>query len=119
MLAVLSVLLLAGAAWMFHRSDRLDADPRESAIRLAMSELELIRTALDAFHKSAGRYPSSEEGLEILHSTSSGGPYLRDTMRFVDPWGQPYRYKTEANGYSLYSDGPNRRDEQGKGDDVR
>lgn len=36
---------------------------------------------------------------------------------FLDPWGEPYQIFLEK-GIRVYSCGPNRRDEQGQGDDI-
>ena len=78
----------------------------------AYSQIELFGTALDSFRLDMGRYPSSSEGLEALISSSSGedhwsGPYLKKEEIPVDPWDNPYIYKSPGDhgDYDLYSYG--------------
>jgi general secretion pathway protein G len=72
----------------------------------AQSEISTYKSLLDHFHLDCGRYPTTEEGLEALHTAPSGlegkwgpQPYTDKTV-FNDPWGNPYVY--EANGNSDY-----------------
>ena len=79
-----------------------------------------IRQMLDRFRRDAGRYPSTEEGLQILVSPASEvsnwkGPYGQEIPN--DPWGRPYLYECvtpeQPNGFTLISYG---RDGQPGGD---
>ena len=73
-----------------------------------------------------GRYPSYEEGLQVLLPILAGGSPAPDLL---DPWGRMYRYLPEADaqigdpgiprgGFLVYSVGPNGVDEAGDGDDI-
>ncbi len=37
----------------------------------------------------------------------------------VDPWGHPYRFRKAEGVVSIYSTGPDGKDDGGKGDDIR
>ena len=85
------------------RISRADIEARKSVDALAI--------ALGRFRYHTGSYPTNEEGLEALASTSivrSGwnGPYIRQVVD--DPWGRPYVYiANEGGAYpTLYSRGP-------------
>jgi hypothetical protein len=73
-----------------------------------------------------GRYPTRDEGLELVLPFLQDDPPAPDLR---DPWGRPYIYvpwDDEGFGvspvprgrYLLYSMGPNRRDDGGGGDDI-
>jgi general secretion pathway protein G len=77
----------------------------------ARVQIELFGAALDQFKLDAGRYPTSQEGLEALQANPGNlggwnGPYLKkDIPR--DPWGNAYQYKSpgEHGEYDLSSNG--------------
>lgn len=80
----------------------------------AKVEIESLQTALDLFRLDVGRYPSEREGLQALLDRPGGlaawnGPYVKKKAAPVDPWGQPYVYRTpgKKGPYELYSRGPN------------
>lgn len=73
-----------------------------------------------------GRYPTVNEGLDIVVPFLRGAPLGED---LADPWGSRYVYMSAASSayglqgvprgrYLLYSTGPNRIDEGGAGDDL-
>lgn len=90
----------------------------------AISDLEAISSALDAFELDNGFFPSTNQGLQALVEQPQGadnwkGPYLRRLPR-QDPWGNPYQYRCpgiyNTNSYDLYSLGRDGR-EGGTGPD--
>jgi len=68
-----------------------------------------LGSALDTFRLDVGRYPTTEEGLEVLIKDPGidkwDGPYLKKNKIPLDPWGRPYEYKCpgEHSEYDLYS----------------
>lgn len=78
----------------------------QAKFKAAQSEVSTYKGLLDRFHLDVGRYPTTEEGLEALHTAPSGtegkwGPQpYTDKTTFLDPWGNPYVY--EADGTSDY-----------------
>jgi len=84
-----------------------------------------ISPPLEAYKLSMGSYPSTEQGLQALVSSPGGGskwrgPYL-DKLP-LDPWGQPYHYRspgTHNRGRpDIWSGGPDQQNNDGSGDDV-
>ena len=77
----------------------------------------MLATALDNFRLDNGRYPTQEEGLQVLIEqpetlASWSGPYLKKRKLPVDAWGFPFVYATPAQRggidfdlYSLGADG--------------
>jgi type II secretory pathway pseudopilin PulG len=43
---------------------------------------------------------------------------VNDRGEFIDPWGTPYRMSVTNRQARVYSCGPNRKDENGSGDDI-
>jgi general secretion pathway protein G len=70
----------------------------DSAMRTsAKNQIVELEGALDLFRLDAGRYPTSEEGLQALRTRPSGleswdGPYLKKDLP-QDPWKKPYVYR--------------------------
>lgn len=89
----------------------------ESKVKTAQIQMENIASALDLFYLDAGRYPSSEEGLNALVQRPAGasswnGPYLKATSVPKDPWGHAFLYRAPGqNGpYDVGSLGPEGRE---------
>jgi general secretion pathway protein G len=77
--------------------------------KVARTQMENLRNALDMFQLDVGRYPTTQEGLEALRARPSSaarwsGPYLRDELP-LDPWGSPYQYRSEGSAYEIMSFG--------------
>jgi general secretion pathway protein G len=84
-----------------------------------------IGLALDMFEADTGGYPTTEQGLEALVKKPEGiknwrGPYIKQTGRFNDPWGNKYQYQFPSRhskiGYDLASAGPD--GQSGTEDDI-
>lgn len=85
------------------RIDRALLDSHKSVDALAI--------ALGRYRYHVGEYPSTEEGLDALASTTVrhkgwNGPYIRQVVK--DPWGRDYVYVCNgaAENPTLYSKGP-------------
>jgi general secretion pathway protein G len=84
----------------------------------------VFERAVERFHHDVGRYPSSEEGLDVLYHAPSKdaggwkGAYIKGDQP-LDPWGSPYRYsnpaKRSAAAFDVWSLGPDGRESD---DDV-
>lgn len=59
----------------------------------ARAEISSICTALESFYTVYGRYPSNEEGLDILTQKSEAFTDALLKQLPVDPWGRPYIYR--------------------------
>lgn len=112
MLLIIMIILLIFVPVIFMPNYR--AHPT-GHITAAKTEIQSIRTALDAFEVDCGRYPTTREGLAPLVQSLSDatsatwrGPYL-DKI-FLDPWGKPFRYLypgiNHPTSYEIISAGP-------------
>lgn len=76
----------------------------------AKAQIELFSQALDQFRLDTGRYPTSQEGLNILIINQNvekwDGPYLKKSLP-NDPWGRSYHYQCpgQHSEYDLLSYG--------------
>jgi len=91
---------------------RLAGRSEEARRGVAKADIELnIATALRLYELDNGSYPSTGEGLDALLAAPPSaknwkGPYLE--KKPVDPWGNPYNYKspgTHRVDYDLSSSG--------------
>jgi general secretion pathway protein G len=78
----------------------------------AKIEIKNLSVGLDLFLLDVGRYPTEQEGLRALVEPPPGlvtwrGPYIKRAGVPVDPWGQPYIYRSpgRAGDYDLYTAG--------------
>ncbi|MEM8912350.1 MAG: type II secretion system major pseudopilin GspG [Planctomycetota bacterium] len=62
----------------------------------ARAEIATIVSALESFYADQSRYPSSDEGMEVLTSGTNRFPdgFLKKLPN--DPWGNPYEYISPA-----------------------
>ncbi len=100
-------------------------DPTKDRIRISKTQIATLETALDSFRQDVDRYPTTDEGLEVLVQPPLGlerweGPYLKKAVP-SDAWGHRFVYrspsKDKGKPYDVYSMGPNGIDDGG-GDDV-
>jgi general secretion pathway protein G len=112
LLVVLAIIGLLGALIGPRLFERLEG----SKVVTAQTQVRMLKTALDTLRLDIGRYPSAEEGLDLLIKTPSDpalrarwrGPYLDGEVP-ADPWGNPYQYSPQGhdlNPITLYSYGP-------------
>jgi general secretion pathway protein G len=121
MLVVLVIIgLLAGLV-----GPRLFSKVDQSKVTAALTQVKLLRGAVESMRLDIGRYPTAEEGLQALvvappDATLAGrwrGPYLDGPLP-LDPWGHPYQYGVPGaggQGFALYSLGSDRK-RGGEGD---
>jgi len=94
--------------------------------------LKLLENAIYQYHFRFNAFP--KEGGKtlgtLLLTDFAGGPYISSKVfltdsngAILDPWGIPYIYhypgKHNRSSFDLYSCGRNRKDEKGRGDDLR
>lgn len=84
----------------------------ESKTKTAMLQIDELSSALDLYRLEIGSYPTTEQGLQALVEKPAGveqwnGPYLRKTTVRLDPWGQPYKYRSpgEHDNFDIYTYG--------------
>lgn len=98
-LLVVLVILTLLAGLVGPRVMSLLGGAKSKTASLQITDLE---KSLEIFKLDAGRYPTTDEGLNALvtkPASASGwnGPYLKGGLP-NDPWGKPYAYKGPASG---------------------
>ncbi len=92
---------------------------RSQEARIAAAQQTIVGTfglALDLFEQDTGRYPNTQEGLQVLIQdpgvTHWKGPYLKAVSVPLDPWNQSYKYTypseltSSETLYDIVSAGP-------------
>jgi general secretion pathway protein G len=98
LLVVLTIMAILAAVV----APRLFGQVDKSKVSAAKAQVRTLKTTLDALRLDIGRYPTADEGLQILIQppstpTAGGtwlGPYI-DTLP-TDPWGNAYAYVPPA-----------------------
>jgi len=94
----------------------------KARISAAMAQVSVFKTALGAFEREVGRFPTEAEGLRALIERPSNLPegvdwevFLEESVIPKDPWGQEYVYRypgrVNTHGYDLFSLGPDGRED--------
>lgn len=96
MLIVLSIIGLIAALV----GPRLFAQLDKSKAVAARVQIKSLKAALSTMQLDIGRYPTEQEGLDLLvrpgdRPANWSGPYLSGDLP-ADPWGRPYLYTTPA-----------------------
>ncbi len=84
----------------------------EARITAARTQIASLATALRSYNMDAGRFPTTDDGLQVLleRTEDNRGPYLENTRTLPkDPWNNEYRYLCpgERNpDYDIWSAGP-------------
>ena len=90
-LAIIGLLTAAVAVGVRRARDK-------GRITTAEMEIQNIVQGLEAFNTETARYPSNEEGLDVLLQKIGGlAPILNKKGRLDDPWGKPYMYRVTVD----------------------
>jgi general secretion pathway protein G len=113
---VLSIIAILMAAVALNSKGFLDT-AHDTTVQ---GDLQKIKLALTAYESSAGRAPTTDQGLDALVNKPTKPPipdkwhpYLDEVPQ--DPWKQPYHYKYPASkskkdSYDIWSVGPDGQD---------
>lgn len=111
----LLMILIGSAIYMVNQGGFIDAG-QETRIS---GDTKAIGTALELYQAKAGRYPTTEQGLNALVEKPSAEPIPERWGQGLDelptdPWNQPYRYRYPAQKskkpYDVYSIGKDGQD---------
>jgi general secretion pathway protein G len=97
LLVVLVIIgLLAG-----YVAPRYFSQVGRSEVKITQAQISAFEKALDTYRLDVGRYPTTEQGLQVLVSRPQSepkwnGPYLQKAIP-LDPWGKPYQYKSPGD----------------------
>ena len=86
-----------------------------SKVKTANVQIKMLKGAVGTLYLDIGRYPTTEEGLNILRTSPADentkqfwkGPYLEEAIP-QDPWNHPYQYSvpgSDGHPFALYSFG--------------
>ncbi|HEX5323215.1 MAG TPA: type II secretion system major pseudopilin GspG, partial [Capsulimonadaceae bacterium] len=69
----------------------------DAKIAKARSDISTMSSLIEGYRLDNGAYPTTDEGLESLHTKPSSannwkGPYMNEIP--LDPWGNPYVYQS-------------------------
>ena len=108
MIVVVIIAMLAALV-----GPRLVGSLSSSKVKATKIQIEALANALDTFHLDTGRYPSTQEGLQVLVQNTQPvpianwrGPYLRKIKIPTDEWGRPFLYEVPGKrgvAFDLYS----------------
>lgn len=80
----------------------------DAQVGAAKSQIAELESALERFYIHMDRYPTTDEGLQVLVSAPAGaeqkwrGPYIKQLRD--DPWGNPYQYSFPGTHHSTSFD---------------
>jgi general secretion pathway protein G len=110
-LAVISIILiLIGLISPAISKARQQAKINETKARIGSFEV-----AINMYYTDQGTYPATLNALTAV--TAGHGPYLDLNTSFNDSWGIAYHY--DSTNRHIYSNGPNKVDNAGAGDDIK
>lgn len=83
----------------------------QSLSQAAKVQIRVLSISLDEFRRNTGRYPTTEEGLNVLFDNPGikgwSGPYLKKRTILKDPWRVAFYYRSpgEHKAYDLFTYG--------------
>jgi len=112
LLEILVVLVIIGLIASLV-GPRLFTQLEGSQVRVAETQVKMLRGAVETFRLDMGRLPTAEEGLAVLYAAPADpraaerwrGPYLDESVP-LDPWDTPYQYSIpgrDGQAFALYS----------------
>jgi general secretion pathway protein G len=110
MIVVLAIIALVAALIVPNVIGR----PDEARVTVANTDLRTISAALKMYRLDNGDYPTTQQGLAALSAKPTAPPLPRSWSSEgylaqvpVDPWGNPYVYRSPApsGGFALLSHG--------------
>lgn len=92
---------------------RIFGQADSAKVKTAETQVKMLKGALQFFRLDFGRYPTQQEGLNVLVENNVAGddrrfwkgPYLDEALP-LDPWQTAYQYSSSPSGtqdFSLYS----------------
>jgi general secretion pathway protein G len=113
MIVIVIIGVLATAVTVNMRSYLLKAKQN-----VARSDIASMTQALNTYFSEYGRYPTTEEGLEVLTKPSKKFPERLLDPPLTDPWDQPYQYASAGpRDFEVFSFGADMK-EGGTGADA-
>ncbi len=106
----LLMILMGSAIYFLNQGGFIDTAQSQRV----SGDVKAMSTGLELYFAKAGRYPSTEQGIEALITKPTKAPVPDSWSPALDelptdPWGQPYKYRYPAQKskkpYDIYSIG--------------
>jgi general secretion pathway protein G len=102
LVVLLIIALLAG-----YVGPKLFSQVEQAKVKTARAQMKTLADALGQYRLDTGRYPSEQEGLDVLVKQPAGaqnwhGPYLSKDVP-LDPWSNAYQFKSEGDKHEIVS----------------
>jgi general secretion pathway protein G len=86
-------------------------------IKIARADMKSVSTALELYRLYCNRYPTTEEGLDILLKPGQSKDWPDAFLdKTTDPWGRKYQYRypgtQRPQSFDLWSEGPDDKNPQ-------
>lgn len=85
---------------------------QKAKVETTKASLTSIQGALKMFEVENSRFPSNEEGVQLLTEQPADSPLL-DKKHLLDAWGNPWNYKfpgsANPKSFDIFSSGPDGR----------
>jgi general secretion pathway protein G len=88
----------------------------KARVTTALTQIKRLEGALETYRMDNARYPTTEQGLDALVRAPTSDPaprsyqpggYIQGGQIPVDPWGEPYQYRSPGDhneyGFDLWS----------------
>jgi general secretion pathway protein G len=97
----------------------------KAKITKAQADLSTLKTSLNSFYLTNGRFPTTSEGLQALITNPGNLPKWEKSLDKdslpLDPWDHPYIYRCPSNtpgdDFDVLSAGPD--GQEGTADDIK
>jgi general secretion pathway protein G len=101
LMVVIAIIAMLAAIVGFNVIGALD----DSQVTAAKGQIQNFKAALIGYRVVFNKFPSTEEGLNVLVENEKGRNFLDAKAVPDDPWGNPYVYKFEGENYGIVSYG--------------
>ncbi len=92
LMVVIAIIAMLAAIVGFNVLNALGKGERAAA----QNQISNFKSALISYRLEFKKFPSSEEGLNVLVENEKGVKFLDQKEVPLDPWGHPYVYKLES-----------------------
>jgi general secretion pathway protein G len=101
LMVVIAIIAMLAAIVGYNVIGSLD----DAEVTAAKQQIQNFKSALISYRVKFNKFPTSEEGLEVLITNEKGTSLLDAKAVPMDPWGNPYIYKLEGSGFVITSYG--------------
>jgi general secretion pathway protein G len=101
LMVVIAIIAMLAAVVGYNVIGSLD----DAQITTAKQQIANFKSALISYRVKFSKFPSTEEGLDVLVHNEKDVNFLDAKEVPLDPWGNPYEYKYDGTNYVITSYG--------------